>query len=223
MKFRLLLTLLIFFCFSLFANNNRPIKAVGFASHPAIQNHYVKIVKNAYLNIGLEPDFIPVSDKRSIKMLNENKLDGLVVRTDNILSQYPDFIAVPPLLGVVEISLVCQQGVVCDADLFDDKNKILGLVAQEEYYRELLDNKQINIYEVGDYQRMERMFAQKKLDAMIMVFDLNTQGKSFLQLNRFTLEQRQGFHIINKRFSHLIPKLSQALAKSLAAHDFNPG
>lgn len=203
------------------ADDSNKISVIGYAPHPAIEQHYLHIIQQSYLKIGLNPDFVPVSDKRSIKMLSENKLDGLVVRTENIIRQQPNFTPVPPALGIVEITLICQQQLTCNTDIFNNSDKILGLVAQEEYYQELLEGKKINIYEVGNYQRMELMFKQKKIDAMIMVFDLNTQDIKSLKLNTLTLAKRKGFHMIHKRFSYLIPKLSPSLKQTLAEHDFN--
>lgn len=220
MKLKLLLTLFLA-CHSSVATENNSINVIGYAPHPAIEQHYLQIVKESYARLGIYPDFIPVSDKRSFKMLSQNRLDGLVVRTENILNEQDNYISVPPSLGMVEITLICQQSIACNKKLFDDPNKILGLVAQEAYYQELLKNKAINVYEIGDYKRMEQMFEQNKLDAMIMVFDLNTQNITSLGLNTFTLAKRKGFHMIHKRFRHLIPNLTQSLSTSLAAHKFN--
>jgi hypothetical protein len=220
MKIKLLFPIFCLFCNYVIAKQDSTITAIGFASHPAVVKNYLAVVKQAYVKIGINPDFIPVSDRRSIKMLNDGQLDGLVIRGKNITLQYPDFIIVPPMLGAAEIRLICQPELVCDKSLLDDHSKILGLVAQAEYYQELLTGKAINTYEVIDYQRMEKMFQQKKLDAMIMVFDLNTQGIPSPELNTYRLRQLEGFHIIHKRFSHLVPKLSDAIQKSLAQHTF---
>ena len=220
MKLKLLLMLFLLVSHSSITKENNSIKVLGFASHPAVVKNYLSIVKQAYAKIGMNPDFIPVSDRRSIKMLNDGQLDGLVIRGKKIALQYSDFIIVPPMLGAAEIRLICQPELVCDNSLLDDHNKILGLVAQAEYYQELLTGKAISTYEVIDYQRMEKMFQQKKLDAMIMVFDLNTQGVPSPELNTYRLRQLEGFHIIHKRFSHLVPKLSEAIRQSLAQHTF---
>ena len=202
------------------AKQESSITAIGFASHPAVVKNYLSIVKNAYKKIGFNPDFIPVSDRRSIKMLNDKKLDGLVIRGQKTMLEHPSFITVPPMLGAADVRLICQPKLLCSQNLLNDNSKILGLVGQDEYYQELLDGSNINTYEVIDYQRMEKMFQQKKLDAMIMVFDLNTQGIPPPELNTYRLDQIKGFHVIHKRFSHLVPNLSNALKESLAEHDF---
>lgn len=202
------------------AKQEKVITSIGFASHPAVVKNYLNIVKKAYAKIGVNPDFIPVSDRRSIKMLSEAKLDGLVIRGQKTMLKHPSFITVPPMLGAADIRLICQPKLFCNKNLLNDSSKILGLVGQDEYYQKLLDGKIINTYEVVDYQRMEKMFQQKKLDAMIMVFDLHTQGIPSPELNTYRLDQVEGFHIIHKRFSHLVPKLSEALKESLAEHDF---
>lgn len=220
MKVKLWLPIFCLFCNYVTAKQESPITAIGFASHPAVVQNYLTVVKQAYAKIGINPDFIPVSDRRSIKMLNDGQIDGLVIRAKNLLIKYPDFIIVPPMLGAAEIRLICQPELTCDKNLLDDSSKILGLVAQDEYHQELLGGKIINTYEVVDYQRMEKMFQQKKLDVMIMVFDLNTQGTPSPELNTFRLRQIEGFHIIHKRFSHLVPKLSEAIRQSLVQHTF---
>jgi hypothetical protein len=220
MKSQLCLLVFCLLCNCAIAKQESSITAIGFASHPAVVKNYLSIVKKAYAKIGINPDFIPVSDRRSIKMLSEAKLDGLVIRGQKTMLQHPGFITVPPMLGAADIRLICQPKLLCNKSLLDDSSKILGLVGQDEYYQELLNEKTINTYEVVDYQRMEKMFQQKKLDAMIMVFDLHTQGIPSPELNTYHLEQIEGFHIIHKRFSHLVPKLSKALEESLAEHDF---
>jgi len=225
MKIKLLLLLFCFFCHCAIAKQEsrqqeNSITAIGFASHPAVVKNYLTIVKQAYAKIGINPDFILLSDRRSIKMLSEAKLDGLVIRGQKSMGQYPSFIRVPPMLGAADIRLICQQKLLCDKSLLDDSSKILGLVGQDVYYQKLLAGKVINTYEVVDYQRMEKMFQQKKLDAMIMVFDLNTQGTPSPELNTYRLDRVEGFHIIHKRFSHLVPQLSEALGQSLAQHTF---
>lgn len=220
MKSQLCLLIFCLLCNCATAKQESSITAIGFASHPAVVKNYLSIVKNAYTKIGITPEFIPVSDRRSIKMLSEAKLDGLVIRGQKTMLQHPSFIPVPPMLGAADIRLICQQDLLCDISLLDDNSKILGLVGQDVYYQKLLADKVINTYEVIDYHRMGRMFDQKKLDAMIMVFDLNTQGHPSSELNTFLLDQVEGFHIIHKRFSHLVPKLSQALEKSLEQHKF---
>ncbi|MFT6283736.1 MAG: hypothetical protein ACJAXM_000195 [Arenicella sp.] len=95
----------------------------------------------------------------------------------------PDFIPVPTALGYVEVSLVCQSNLICNNNLFNDSGEILRLVAHNEFYQELLKHKVVHIYEVGNYQRLQQMLQQQKLDAVIMVFDLNTQDIPSLQLN----------------------------------------
>lgn len=220
MKLTLLLPAFLFIGFSLVAKENNKISVIGYAQHPAVVKNYLTIVKQAYAKSGIHPDFIPVSDRRSIIMLINGQLDGLVIRGQEVMSQYPSFIRVPPMLGVADIRLICQPQLVCDKRLLDDQNKILGLVGQDVYYQKLLAGRVINTYDVINYQRMEKMFKQKKLDAMIMVFDLNTQGIPASELNTYRLDQVEGYHIIHKRFSHLVPKLSEAIRQSLAQHTF---
>ena len=216
-----LLLVAILCCAPVLADNPKKIRVIGYAPHPAIERHYLHIIKQSYANIGLNPDFVPISDKRSIRMLSENKLDGLVVRTENIIQNNPNFIPVPPALGIVEITLICQKEFICDTKLFDNPDRSLGLVAQEEYYQELLKGKTINIYEVGDYKRMQLMFEQKKLDVIIMVFDLNTRNSKSIPSNTYTLTKRKGFHMIHKKFDYLVPSLSESLTKVLEGHKFN--
>ena len=197
------------------------IDAISYVPHPAIEQHYVKIIQNAYAKIELYPEFIAINDKRSLKLVNEGSLDGDVARMEDVLAAYPNLVKVPPALGQIDVQLVCQSDIPCNVSLFESKTHILGVVAKFEYYKNLLLEKPIQVIEVGNYERLKTMFQQKKLDAIIMVYDRNSAQNNHSFSNTYLIEKKYGYHLLHKKHSHLIPKLSKALAESINQHNFS--
>lgn len=196
------------------------IDTISYVPHVAIEKHYLAIIKKAYAQIGLYPDFIPINDKRSLLLLNDGEIDGDVARSEDIIDKHSMLIKVPPSLGRIEVSLLCQLELDCSPDVFQNDRLILGVIARDEYYDRLLADSKLNVVEVGTYERLDAMFKQKRLDAIIMVFDLNTSDPTSYA-NRYSLESKQGYHLIHKRHNQIVPELSKALAQAIKSHDFS--
>ena len=209
-----------FVSISCLAHNSDKIELISYVEHQAVIEHYLPIVKEAYQGIGLEPKFIAISDKRSLRLLESGQIDADVTRIEDVINSHSSFIKVPPKLGDVSIYLACQPSIECNLSILNNNTKHLGVVGKVEYFDSILANKNIQIFEAPNFNKLIQLFRQKKLDSALVIIDDNTFNESELFANRILISRKAGYHLIHKRYQHLVPALSPALQQALERHKF---
>lgn len=184
---------------------------ISYVEHASIINYYVPLLDAAYRSIGIEPEFVQINDKRALKLLNQGKIDADTAKSGEVFVLYPNIIKVPTPISKIQVMLICQLEMPCDLSVLQSPNKMLGLIAGDEFYSNLLAYSKISLTEVTSFKILIEMFKQKRVDYIFMVFDeRDVKAKSAFD-NKYLIEEKIGFHIMNKKHRDLIPKLDKAI------------
>ena len=206
-----------FLCFFLFAPTVRTADLnkefiISYVEHESIINYYVPLLDAAYKAIGITPVFVLINDKRALMLLNKGEIDADTAKTTEMLGAYPDIIRIPTPISKIEVFLVCQLHKKCDLSVLKDSRNILGVIGAMEFYSNLLTDANIKIVELSSFAVLLEMFKQKKLDYVLMVFDDHSRATKDTFDNKYLIEEKIGYHLINKRHEDLVPALEKSIA-----------
>lgn len=99
---------------------------LSYAPHPAIKSIYIPILKEVYAEIGINLEFLEMSNRRGLVEANAGRVDGDAARFSEALQDYPNLMTVPFALDRAVIILLCVPETDCsDNALKDAKNRIL--------------------------------------------------------------------------------------------------
>ncbi|WP_105168235.1 hypothetical protein [Pseudoalteromonas sp. T1lg23B] len=221
MKYGLLLMLL-------FASNATCLEEVptpqpfviSYVEHKGIIKYYVPLLNSAYQKLGIEPKFELINDKRALKLLNEGMIDADTAKSLEFINHYQNIVVVPTPISQIDVVLLCQKTLLCDLSVLKNANRSLGIIAADEFYAQLLAGSEINIIELTSFETLLKIFDQNKVDYAIAVFDDYTKSTKFKYHNRFLIQQKIGYHLLNKKHQDLVEKLDQAIIKTRAEGDF---
>jgi hypothetical protein len=184
---------------------------ISYVEHDSIINFYVPLLDKAYRSIGIKPKFVKINDKRALKLLNHGEIDADTAKSGEVFPLYRNIIRVPTPISKIEVMLICQLELVCDLTVLKSSDKMLGLVAKDEFYSNLLINSTIQISEVSSFKKLSAMFKQKRVDYIFMVFDEKDIDAKNAHQNKYLIEEKIGFHILHKKHRKLLPKLDKAI------------
>lgn len=178
------------------------------------------LLKKAYQNIGINPTFVLVNDQRALKLLNSGQIDADTAKSLETIPTYNNIVYLPTPVSKIEVFFICQQAIKCDKSVLNDSNKILGVIGANEFYRELLSSSSIKKVELTSFETLFKMFDQRKVDVAIIVLDAYTLPKLEKYPNRSKIEEKLGYHLLNRKHKNIIPKLEQAISELLADDNF---
>lgn len=184
---------------------------ISYVEHESIIKYYVPILEAAYRSIGIEPKFVLINDKRALMLLNKGIIDADTAKTTEILADYPNIIKVPTPISKIALMLICQKELLCDLSVLNDSQRILGVIGAKEFYRDLLRDSAINIFEVNSFQVLLKLLKQKKVDYIFMIFDDHNKATSLTFDNKYLIEEKIGYHLVGKKHRALVPKLDKAI------------
>jgi len=183
---------------------------ISYAEHQGIKKHYVPLVAAAYRQIGIVPTFEQVNDQRALWLLNQGNLDADTVKIKDSIAKYKNIRVIPESISVIEILLICQPDIKCSPSLFANKEKTLGVVAADEFYDKQLKDAQIQVKSVTSFPQLHKMFRYARVDAIVTVLDKYSK-EDFGEIDNFyKLEEKVGFHLVNKKHQALIESLEAA-------------
>ena len=159
---------------------------------------------------------IPTPAKRGIMLLNSGLVDADVIRLKPTIVKYSNVIVVEPTLGKGYLVLVCHKGIPCDLSVLQNKK------VQINSHSGIL-----NLFDVGVLK------AQIIISEMTTnILDMIEEGRAFyslyttdepmlitlsLKFNHVKVKDVSGYHVINKKHAHLLPKIEQKLRQKLPA------
>lgn len=191
---------------------------ISTSTHPAVTEHFQPWVKSAYDELGIETEFLMLNEQRALILLQNGELDGDIIRTEQVLSTLHSVLPVY-MLGEARVYLVCRPRLDCNRNILSNPNLILGSVAGNAYFQQLLEGAQIAQMSYTTYQLLQQSYQQKRVDAFIEIRNSYESGKSFPQhAGIFELGHIRGFHLLHKKHQHLIPLIAEKL-KSTANNE----
>lgn len=178
------------------------------------------LLKKAYQNIGINPTFVLVNDQRALKLLNSGQIDADTAKSLETIPTYNNIVYLPTPISKIEVFFICQQAIKCDKSVLNDKKLILGVIGANEFYRELLVASSIKKVGLTSFETLFKMFDQRKVDVAIIVLDAYTLPKLEKYPNHSKIEEKLGYHLLNRKHKNIIPKLEQAISELLAEDNF---
>ncbi|UAA37673.1 hypothetical protein KIH87_13265 [Paraneptunicella aestuarii] len=173
------------------------------SSHPAVINYYEPLIVNAYAKLGIQIELLHINEERSLRLLETGQLDGDIIRTESVLKNFQSFIPVY-MLGDAKVYLICQSQMICDKSILNQKKWILGSVAGTTYFEEFLGHSEINLLKYTDYSLLKESYNKKRIDAYIDVINNHYSTSELPQsAGAYHLGTIYGYHILNKKHSHL--------------------
>lgn len=216
---RLLIFLSLLFSSSSVSNTDGKF-IISYVEHESIIKYYVPLLDMAYRSIGITPEFVMINDKRALKLLNSGDIDADTAKSDEMLSTYPKILKIPTPISKIQVYLVCQEKLLCNLSVLNDPSYILGAIGAKEFYSNLLKGTQINIVEVNSFNVLLQLFEQKKVDFVFMVFDDYSEKTKQNYENKYLIEEKIGYHLIQEKHQDLIPELELAIKMTLEKGEF---
>ena len=194
---------------------------ISYVEHEGIINYYMPLLKKAYQKIGINPTFVLINDQRALKLLNMGKIDADTAKSLETIDTYDNIFYLPTPISKIEVFFICQQNIKCDKSILNDKNKILGVIGANEFYRQLLSTSSIKQVELTSFETLFKIFNQQKVDVAIVVLDAYSLPKLKKYPNHYKLAEKLGYHLLNKKHQHISIKLESAIQEVLNEGYFN--
>lgn len=193
---------------------------ISYVEHEGIIKYYVPLLKHAYKKIGIEPTFSLINDQRALRLLDNGLIDADTAKSLETIDNYDSIVYLPTPISRIEVFFICQQGIPCSRDILANGDLTLAVIGANEFYAELLENSKINLVELTSFQVLFKVFEQKKVDAAIVVFDAYTKTKLQRYKNHFKIQEKLGYHLINKKHKAIVKPLEKAISEVLAENSF---
>ncbi|AXT39620.1 hypothetical protein D1814_13485 [Alteromonas sp. BL110] len=219
----LFFSLVLSLSFCSFAQDNENNFVVGELNHPRVANFYKPLIQRAYLDIGIDVTFEKVGGERGLRLLNNGMTDADVIRYD-VVSQPDNNIAiVPPALSHGASFLLCIRGAQCDKSVIQNPDKAIAVTTRFFFNMHVNpDELNANIFEFDDFNHVISLLLNGRYDYAILPSDYSEKA-IFEQagIKYISLVEHELVHVIHKKHSHLVDRLSSAIAKQLALEKSN--
>lgn len=190
---------------------------LGALKHPQVDK-YKQILIKAYADIGVELKFVTLTNERQLIAANQGVIDGIAIGISNAADHYQNLIKVHPKLASGSTYLLCNPDVPCDKEIFKKEGTVilgnnqnyqfLQSFFGDELKAEMLEMERVGaIYDLLVSKRSS--YALYQLDQFELPADIK------LNLNYIKLVDVDAFHFLNKKFEHLVPKLTPSYEKQL--------
>lgn len=176
-----------------------------------------KYLVKSYNSLGYQVHFIELSPGRATILANDGAIDGVSVRVHGIEKEFSNLIRVPVLLTGANLALYCTKGVLCDESVINEKESIIGGVANGFAILQYMKDKNSSLYLVNTHLQLTNLFEKGRLD-YIFSFEVDNLGniqKLSQSYNKVHLTRLEGYHYVNKKHAALIPELVDSLNQTI--------
>lgn len=217
----LVLSLSLPFC--TLAHDNGQNFIVGELNHPRVTSFYKPLIQRAYRDIGIDVTFEKVGGERGLRLLNEGMTDADVIRYDVVSQPDNNIVIVPPALSHGASFLLCIRGAQCDKNVIQNPDKAIAVTTRFFFNMHVNpDELSANIFEFDDYNHVISLLLNGRFDYAILPSDYSEKA-IFEQsgIKYISLVEHELVHVIHKKHSHLLERLSAAIAKQLSLEKSN--
>lgn len=179
-------------------------------------NNYFPEVKQllveSYGQLGIAIEWLDVPGERSLKFSNEGRLDGEILRAEEVLIAYPNLVKVPLPIAEGNFHLYCLFSKPCKATNFEDN--IIGYNIQVKTSKLICDKMALNCTTFYNYENLLDPLYQHKVDAYLAHdFEINKaiNKNTPILFQSKTLLQVYAYHFLNKKHKALIPLIIKQL------------
>ena len=203
--------------FGAFAEDNAQNFIIGELNHPRVSSYYKPLVERAYRDIGMEVRFEKVGGERGLRLLNEGMTDADVVRYDVVAQPENNIIVVLPALSRGASFLLCIRDEKCDESVLQNPDKAIAVTTRFFFNMHVSpDELSANIIAFDDFNHVINLLLNGRFNYAIIPSDYS-ETAIFEQsgIEYIPLVEHEIVHVIHKKHSHLVERLSTALAKQL--------
>lgn len=200
--------------------NEKSEYIISYAEHEGLVKYYVPLLKQAYRKIGIEPTFSLINDQRALRLLNNGVIDADTAKSLETINNYKSVLYLPTPISRIEVFFICQKNLRCDRSILGHKELSLAIIGANEFYADLLKGSKISLVELTSFEVLMKMFQQQKVDSAIVVFDGYTKPRLKQFENHYKIQEKLGYHLINKKHKAIIVPLEKAIAEVLADNNF---
>lgn len=204
--------------FSTLAHDNGQNFIVGELNHPRVTSFYKPLIQRAYRDIGIEVTFEKVGGERGLRLLNEGMTDADIIRYDVVSQPDNNIVIVRPALSHGASFLLCIRGAKCNKSVIQNPDKAIAVTTRFFFNMHVNpDELSANIFEFDDFDHVISLLLNGRFDYAILPSDYSEKA-IFEQsgIEYIPLVEHELVHVIHKKHSHLLDRLSVAIDKQLA-------
>lgn len=192
----------------------------GTLDHPHFKK-YDTVISQSYASLGIDVELISTPVLRRLKAANDGTLDGVVLASSNLNDEFPNLVAVQPILGRVTLNLVCLKDYVCDDSVLFESKKVIVTNAGTVQAIENRFNRKFTakIFEMDKLETYIDLLEHKRAAYAIYRLDENQKlSKRLVSLtNVHRLYETSFNHYIHKKHKDKLTQLSEQIGKQLEA------
>lgn len=197
----------------------------SYVNHPVIINHVVPIVRKAYKRLGIKVEFILQPSARNLRQASAGVTDGDTAYSDMLVRSYPNLMLVGPEFFESVFVLLCHRSEICNEEVLFDAEKMLVLTdaSRSGIETKFGDRLEIKTYSINSLRRIPRLLDGRRLKYGIYVTAQgDTSLDDFPDLTVVELFRTKTFHVLNDKYSNLVPIVSEALEHALKESSATP-
>ncbi len=220
-----IIVLLFCFSFTLSAKPNSQPKSVRISIPLSdnISHRYEKYLLFAYNHLGYKVTFDQILIGRARELVDEGKLDGMMIAEKEIEQTFFNLLRVPVVLAKGALVLYCNKKVVCEKSVFNDVNNIIGVTSGKSISANFMETMQASSYAIKSDEDLGSMLIKGRLHYVLLIDEVqlgNLGNFDESQFNTAVVYRSEGFHYVNKKHEDLLPALVQGL--QLAIEKYGP-
>jgi polar amino acid transport system substrate-binding protein len=205
---------LLLMTFPINANAGEALKISAVADTPFVAKG-VGILTEVYKNAGIEATFEFLPAKRSIKLVNEGRMDGEAMRTANAAANFPNLIRVEVPLVVGELIAWSAVDIGPINSISDFANLRVGLLSGDVAAIKLAEG--AKTYSASKFSQLAEMLVRNRIDIALAwkrnFLPLVSSSAKFTKIHAAgkTLYTTKGYHFLHRKHKDLIPRLEKSL------------
>jgi hypothetical protein len=175
---------------------------------------YARFIKRVYAELGFKVSIIHTPVKRGLMLLNNEIVDADVIRLKSVVAKFDNVILVEPAIAKGYLVLLCHKDKPCDLSILQLKTAHIQS-----------DEGNINLFKPGELKAQIlinempsntlNMLEEARIFYALYSIDSRTLEKLSSKFNYVKLKDVSGYHVINKKHAHLLPKIQQKLQELL--------
>ncbi|WP_229157214.1 hypothetical protein [Fluctibacter halophilus] len=192
--------------------------AISVVDDHSVRLLFCPIVRDAYVQLGIEPEFVVMVSGRALVESARGNLDAELVRSEVTGQAQAELVKVPTSLGVVRGRLYCRVGLPCSLRVLANRNTQVGLITGDNAMSRFLSQQAARAVWVPTVDALQGMFKRKRIDYALGLehaTGFHTGPLEDVRVAPTPWYEGEVFHYVHQRHRELIEPLSAALAHSI--------
>ena len=190
----------------------------SYVDHPVIVSDIIPLVRQAYLDIGIEIELVLLPSYRNLKAVESEEVDGDIAYSDLLLQGHNALIKIEPQLASSIFVLLCQPDIQCNQNvLFDNNSTIVStdttFKGMLSFYSQPLSDA---FYTINNLSIIPNLIVQKRFQYGIYVLgESQVMSPDLQQLSIVELFKTQTHHTIHQKYAFMKDEIGVALQRAM--------